>query len=41
MEGYILATNARMLGLAKRLGFVSVPSPEGPTVRKVQCELNR
>src|SRR5262245_16223516 len=40
MEGYILATNERMLGLAKRLGFATVPSPEGPTVRKVRCELN-
>jgi L-amino acid N-acyltransferase YncA len=30
MEGFILATNARMLSLAKRLGFVDVESPEGP-----------
>jgi hypothetical protein len=41
MDGYILASNQRMLRLAKRLGFVSVESPEGPTVRKVRCELNR
>src|SRR4051812_34679711 len=39
MEGYILAGNARMLGLAKRLGFIEVQSPEGPTVRMVRCEL--
>jgi RimJ/RimL family protein N-acetyltransferase len=40
MEGYILASNARMLGLAKRLGFVEVASPEGPTVRMVRCDLS-
>ena len=39
MEGYILATNASMLGLAKRLGFVPAPSPEGPTVALVRCDL--
>ena len=39
MEGYILATNAPMLGLAKRLGFAPVDSPEGPSVRKVRCDL--
>lgn len=39
MEGYILATNTRMLGLAKRLGFVDVESPEGPAVRMVRCDL--
>ena len=32
MEGYILASNARMVGLAKRLGFARVESPEGPAV---------
>jgi RimJ/RimL family protein N-acetyltransferase len=41
MEGYILTSNHRMLRLAKRLGFVSVECPEGPTVRKVRCELTR
>jgi len=41
MEGDILASNRRMLRLAKRLGFVSVESPEGPTVRKVRCDLTR
>jgi GNAT superfamily N-acetyltransferase len=39
MEGYILATNARMLGLAKRLGFAEMESPEGPTVRMVRRDL--
>jgi len=39
MEGYILAGNARMLELARRLGFVEVQSPEGPTVRMVRCDL--
>lgn len=40
MEGYILASNTRMLRLARRLGFVAVESPEGPTVRKVQRDLS-
>ena len=39
MEGYILASNTRMLGLARRLGFVAVESAEGPSVRKVRCDL--
>ena len=39
MEGYILASNAPMLGLAKRLGFTRVESPEGPTVHLVRCDL--
>jgi RimJ/RimL family protein N-acetyltransferase len=39
MEGYILATNTRMLGLAKRLGFAEMPSSEGPTVRMVRRDL--
>lgn len=39
MEGYVLATNAAMLGLAKRLGFVPVKSPEGPSVCLVQRDL--
>ena len=41
MEGDILASNRRMLRLAKRLGFVSVENPEGPTVRKVRCDRTR
>jgi RimJ/RimL family protein N-acetyltransferase len=39
MEGYILATNTRMLGLAKRLGFAEMESSEGPTVRMVRRDL--
>jgi GNAT superfamily N-acetyltransferase len=39
MEGYVLATNAPMLGLAKTLGFVPGKSPEGPTVCLVRRDL--
>ena len=39
MEGYVLATNTRMLGLAKRLGFTEMASDEGPTVRLVRQDL--
>jgi acetyltransferase len=39
MEGYILPTNRRMLGLAKRLGFRTVKNPEGPTVCLVRRDL--
>jgi GNAT superfamily N-acetyltransferase len=39
MEGYILASNAAMLGLARRLGFARVESPEGPTVHLVRLDL--
>lgn len=39
MEGYVLAKNASMLGLARRLGFTETASSEGPTVRTVSCEL--
>jgi len=39
MEGYILASNSRMLGLARRLGFERVESPEGPTVHLVRRDL--
>jgi len=39
MEGYILASNSRMLGLAKRLGFAEAASPEGPSVRLVRRDL--
>jgi GNAT superfamily N-acetyltransferase len=39
MEGYILATNAAMLGLAKRLGFATIESPDGPTVCRVRRDL--
>jgi RimJ/RimL family protein N-acetyltransferase len=39
MEGYILASNAPMLGLASKLGFQRVKSPEEPEVRLLRCEL--
>jgi acetyltransferase len=39
MEGYVLATNTRMLRLAKRLGFTEMASSEGPTVRMVRRDL--
>ena len=40
MEGYILASNARMLGLAGRLGFEQVESAEGPTVQLVRRDIS-
>ena len=39
MEGYILSTNEAMIGLATRLGFVPVASPEGPTVILMRRDL--
>lgn len=39
MEGYVLASNSAMLGLAQRLGFATMASPEGPTVSLVRREL--
>jgi GNAT superfamily N-acetyltransferase len=39
MEGYVLATNAPMLRLAKRLGFREGPSDEGASVRRVHRDL--
>jgi GNAT superfamily N-acetyltransferase len=39
IEGYVLATNAPMLGLAKRLGFREGPSDEGASVRRVHRDL--
>jgi GNAT superfamily N-acetyltransferase len=39
MEGHILATNVPMLRLAKRLGFATVESPDGPSVTLVRCDL--
>ena len=41
MEGYILPSNAAMLMLAKRLGFVRVEYSEDPGVQMVRCELAR
>ena len=35
MEGYVLATNRKMLDLMKSLGFEAGPSEEGPQVRLV------
>jgi len=39
MEGYVFATNARMLDLARRLGFMEMASTEGPAVRTVRRDL--
>ena len=40
MEGYILATNAPMLGLAKRLGFaLGRGEPRSPTPSSVSRDL--
>jgi RimJ/RimL family protein N-acetyltransferase len=41
MEGFILASNGPMLGLASKLGFQRVKSPEEPEVRLLRCELRR
>jgi GNAT superfamily N-acetyltransferase len=40
MEGYVQASNGRMLDLARHLGFAQVESPEGPTVRLVRRNLS-
>jgi len=39
MTGYVLATNAGMLALARRMGFVQVTSHEDPTIRVVRRDL--
>jgi hypothetical protein len=39
MEGYVLATNMRMLDLARRLGFAETASDEGPAIRTVRRDL--
>ena len=41
MEGYVLATNRAMLGLARRLGFEETASEEGASLRLVRLELAR
>ena len=41
MEGYVLATNTRMLAFARSLGFTEMASPEGPTVRMVRRDLRQ
>jgi GNAT superfamily N-acetyltransferase len=39
MTGYVLATNAGMLALARRMGFIHVTSREDPTVCVVRRDL--
>lgn len=39
MVGYVLATNAPMLGLAQRLGFTESACDQGPSVRMVSRDL--
>jgi acetyltransferase len=39
IEGYVLATNSRMLGLMSFLGFTRVTDPQDPTLRRVWLDL--
>lgn len=39
MEGFVLATNARMLDFCRGLGFTIEPCPDDPTVRVVRRDL--
>lgn len=39
MEGYVLTANAPMLQLARRLGFETEASDEGPAVKRVRLDL--
>lgn len=39
IEGYVLASNSAMRGLAHRLGFVDTPCPDDPTQRVVALSL--
>ena len=39
MEGYVLATNQKMIELMRSLGFEAGPSEEGPQVRLLSCVL--
>ena len=39
MRGYVLASNAPMLGLAQRLGFQTTASADGPSVKLVSKSL--
>ncbi|WP_343054480.1 GNAT family N-acetyltransferase [Pararobbsia alpina] len=39
MEGFVLAANSSMRGLAARLGFADMQCPEDPTLRVVTLEL--
>lgn len=40
MEGFVLATNLKMLALAKSLGFESHPDPDDPRMRIVRKPLD-
>ena len=40
LTGDVLAANARMLALARRLGFRSEPHPEGATLRRIVKDLD-
>jgi acetyltransferase len=39
IEGFVLADNAPMLGLARKLGFAVERDPDDPSVRHVRCGL--
>jgi hypothetical protein len=39
MEGFVLATNRRMLGLMDSLGFQVFPADDDPSVKRVVCPL--
>ena len=39
IEGYVLATNSRMLGLMTHLGFALKTDPQDPTLRRVWIDL--
>lgn len=41
MEGYILASNRGMRGLARRLGFKDVASPDDATLRVASLDLRQ
>ena len=39
MDGFVLAINQPMLGLARRMGFSMAPDPEDPSVRLCRLSL--
>ena len=39
MDGYVLASNGRMLALARRIGFTAVKNLDDPTVRVIRRDL--
>jgi RimJ/RimL family protein N-acetyltransferase len=41
MDGFVLAANASMLGLARRLGFTISPDPDDPAVRICRLPLGK